>query len=53
MKDKTIWTRMHEKEFISGIIYNRHSDVFIWYMVDNCRSIGRASLAQLFKIKLD
>ena len=33
MKDKPIITGMREKELLKSVIYNRNSDVYIWYLV--------------------
>ena len=35
MKDTPIITSMREEEFLKYVIYNRHSDVHIWYLVAN------------------
>ena len=33
MKDKAIITGVREKEYLQYVIYNRNSDVYIWYLV--------------------
>ena len=33
MKDKPIITGMRENTFLKCVIYNRNSDVYIWYLV--------------------
>ena len=36
MKDKPIITGMRENTFLKCVIYNRNSDVYIWYLVASC-----------------